>query len=137
MSLVRVFDPNSEAELAIVLCLLEAHGIPAFVQGGHFGALYPGPQIAFYNARRVLVPDSCAADAREALAELAAHAEHAQTSTLSALDKVRIVLETFLAGWFVPGHRRRPIEPAEADDTGFTDIDRDEPMPRPLQEGER
>ncbi len=119
MSLAAIASPSSESELAVMLCTLEVHGIPAFVQGGHFGALYPGPQIAFYNARRVMVPCAYAAEAREALAIFTQPLEPAISRQPSILDKLRIILECVFFGWFVPGNRSRAA-PASGSSLGRT-----------------
>lgn len=68
MALVRVFSPQSESELAVVTSMLEAHDIPVFVHGRHFGSLLPGMQINAYAAQGVMVPEEMAADAAELLA---------------------------------------------------------------------
>lgn len=67
MSLTVVAIPASEAELSVMLCELEAMGIPALVQNGGFGALYPGNCNSLLTARRIMVPSSFAAQAVEAL----------------------------------------------------------------------
>ena len=103
MSLVAVAEPQTESELAVMLCVLEAEGIPAFVHNGGFGSLHPGPQIALYNARRVMVPIACQADAAAALLVL----EPPMRDRITWRDKLRIVVEVILFGWFIPGPRRR------------------------------
>lgn len=106
MSLVAVAAPQSESELACMLSLLEADGIPAFVQNGRFGGLLPGPQIDLYNARRIMVPEACADRARAALAVLATPADEPLAPTQSSLrDKLRVMLEFLLFQWFFPGSR--------------------------------
>ena len=107
MSLVVVAQPWSEPELAVMLCALEARGIPTFVQGSGFGSLYPGPQIDFYNARRVMVPDLFAAEAQQALEVFTQKQELHAFRRPSVLHMLRALLELVLAGWFVPGNRRR------------------------------
>jgi hypothetical protein len=67
MALVRVLSPRSESEIAVVTSLLEAHGIPVFIHGRHFGSLLPGLQIGSHNTQSVMVPEERAADARELL----------------------------------------------------------------------
>jgi len=67
MALVRVLSPQSESEIAVVTSLLEAHGIPVFVHGRHFGSLLPGLQIGNHNTQSVMVPEERAADALELL----------------------------------------------------------------------
>ena len=69
MTLVRVFSPQSESEIAVVTSLLEAHDIPVFVHGRHFGSLLPGLQIGSYNAQGIMVPEECVRDALELLSD--------------------------------------------------------------------
>lgn len=106
MALVTILRPQSEAELAIALAILEAHDIESFVHGRYFGSLWPGLQIDSYNTRTVMVPEERASEAREALMEISATEEPpAESSSLRLWDKVRVVLEALLFGWFVPGGR--------------------------------
>jgi len=115
MSLIAIASPPSESALCVMLCTLEAHGIPAFVQGGGFGALYPGPQIAAYNARRILVADVHEARAREALQVFAQLSTSELSPPPNALDRLRVIAEVILFGWFVPGRRGRAWR-SECDD---------------------
>ena len=69
MALVHVLSPHSESEIAVVTSLLEAHDIPVFVHGRHFGSLLPGLQIGSGNTQSVMVPEECAADALALLSE--------------------------------------------------------------------
>jgi hypothetical protein len=80
MSLVPVAWPQSESDLSVMPCTLEAHGIKAFVQGGGFGSMYPGPQIPFFNARRIMVPSENVAGGQGhlSLAKPAASVAHAR-----------------------------------------------------------
>ena len=107
MSLALLAEPQSASELAVMLCELEAHGIPAFVDGGHFASLFPGPQIPFYNTRRVMVPSSRLDDALEALRIFSEIPAVGSSSLPPLRHRLRIVLETFFSGWFIPGSRRR------------------------------
>jgi hypothetical protein len=105
MDLVPIAEPQSESELAVMLSLLEADNIPAFVQGGGIGGLLPGPQIGSYNTRRIVVPGSCEEQARAALVVLLRPNDEPAPPTTSWRDKLRMFLEAFLLGWFVPGGR--------------------------------
>ena len=69
MALVRVLSPQSESEVAVVTSLLEAHDIPVFIHGRHFGSLLPGLQIGSYNTQSIMVPEECVTDAMELLTE--------------------------------------------------------------------
>ena len=73
-----------------MLCTLEAYGIPAFVQGNGFGSLHPGPQIASYNARRIMVPDSYAVQGKEALNVFVQPLESAESRPPTILNKLRV-----------------------------------------------
>ncbi len=107
MALVTILRPQSESELVIALAILEAHEIESFVHGQYLGSLLPGLQIESYNTRSIMVPEELADDAREALAELSPADEPAVGPVSMRLrDKVRVVLEAALFGWFVPGKRR-------------------------------
>ena len=68
MALIQVFSPQSEPELIVVKSLLEAHDIPVFVHGRHFGSLLPGLQLGNANMQVIMVPEERADDARELLA---------------------------------------------------------------------
>jgi hypothetical protein len=102
VSLVPIATPQTESELAVIVCLLDAAGIPAFVHNGGFGSLHPGPQIRLYNERCVMVPDACREDAAAALLVL----KPPLPDTTTRRGRIRIVIETILFGWFVPGSRR-------------------------------
>jgi hypothetical protein len=69
MALVRVLSPQSESEIAVVTSLLEAHGIPVFVHGRHFGSLLPGLQLGSYDTQGIMVPEEHVKDALELLSE--------------------------------------------------------------------
>jgi hypothetical protein len=70
MAFVRVFAPQSESQLVVAISLLEAHGIPVFVQNRHFGSLFPGLQSNAFFKQSVMVPEERAAEATELLASL-------------------------------------------------------------------
>lgn len=110
MTLVAVAVPETESQLAVMLCVLEGEGIDAFVQGYYFGALKPGPRIGSYNARRILVSEDDRDAARASLAILQPPLPDRTRWT----DKLRIVIETLLLfGWFVPGTRRKRARSAD------------------------
>jgi hypothetical protein len=68
MAFVQVFSPRSESEVIVVRSLLEAHDIPVFVHGRHFGSLLPGLQVGSTNMQSIMVPEERAKDALELLA---------------------------------------------------------------------
>ena len=91
-------------------CALEARDVHFFVQGSGIGSLLPGPQIASYNARRIMVPSEELPVAKEALApllQLRAETEYHRPGLPSLF---RMICEFFLFGWFVPAKRKRKQE---------------------------
>ena len=107
MALVRVFSPQSESEVLVATALLDAHKIPTFVHNRGIASMLPGIQINAYNTQTVMVPEEYAADAVELLAEMRQPAPSAAAGPLPLRDRVRIVLEGILFGWFVPGSRAK------------------------------
>ena len=106
MTLVRIAMPESESHLALMVSALEREEIPHFVHGAALGSLLPGLQIQSYNARSVMVPESCATRAVEVIEELQLDQPTPATAP-TGWDKLRMVLEAFLLGWMVPGRQRR------------------------------
>lgn len=107
MALVAILQPETESELAIALAILEAHGIESFVHGRYFGSLLPGLQVESFNTRTIMVPEERAEEAGEALAGPSPTSEPpAAPPSMRLRDKVRVVLEAVLLGWFVPGRQR-------------------------------
>jgi hypothetical protein len=107
MALVRVFSPQSESEVLVATALLEAHQIPTFVHNRGIASMPPGIQINAYNTQSIMVPEENVADAIELLSELKRQEPTAVASRLPLRDRVRIVLEGLLFGWFVPGSRAK------------------------------
>ena len=107
MSLTRVAIVESEAQLAVMQCLLEAAGIPYFVHGRHLGSMLPALYVPFYNAVSIMVPSALVSDAQDVLRDLQAAPAAAPTRERSPARSLRIVFEWLLFGWCVPGTRRR------------------------------
>lgn len=107
MAFVGVLRPQTEPELAVALAILESRGIRVHVHGQYFGSLLPGVQIQFYNTRTIMVPQERADEALDALSDvfLKVGASCGQPP-MRVCDRVRVVLEAVLFGWFVSGTRR-------------------------------
>ena len=90
---------------------LEAAGIPYLLLGEHFGSLYPGMQVAWYNERTVQVRAAHAPQAQAVVDGVRATYEPASVN-LDAMSKLRIILEAVLFGWVMPaGTKRASGEP--------------------------
>jgi 8-oxo-dGTP diphosphatase len=101
MGLVRIFNPRTASEAAVVVAMLEAHEIPAFLHNGHLASVLPGLQIGAYNAHSVMVPEERAEDALELIVNF-----RIAPSPVADGSWLRNFLEGILAGWFVPSQRR-------------------------------
>ena len=107
MGLVKVAFPETASELAMMVSLLEAEGIPYYVHGAALGSLYPGLQIANYNTMTIMVPAPAAEQALEVLAVLSEPAQPKEAYRRPLSERIRIIAEALFFGWFVPGARRR------------------------------
>ena len=110
MSLVRVASPETETEIVLISARLEAAGIPHFVHNAGIGGLYPGLQIGAYNTRSIMVPLSAAEEASRLIAELELGAPPPAV-TQGGWQKLRVIVEALLLGWFIPGSRRARPSP--------------------------
>lgn len=104
--MVTVYHPVDDVELMLIRSALEASGIPHFIVGQHFGSLYPGIQIPFYNERSVQTPPEFAAQALEVIGHLRATYEPTGAQ-LRARSKVRILIEALCFGWAMPGGKKK------------------------------
>lgn len=104
MGLQVVASPETESDVALAVCALQAHNIPFLVHGGAFGSLLPGPQIPGYNARRIMVPTPFVDEALQALAEVAPPraVDAAAQPRGNGPTTLRMLLEALLFVWFVP-----------------------------------
>jgi hypothetical protein len=108
---VIIYIPDSPWELALVLSLFDAYGVPHFVHNFYLGALFPAaPQMELYNLRRVYVPAEMAAYARQLLEDF--FPGLGTPCEMSVPDMVRVVLECLLGGWCIPGNKWPPREQA-------------------------
>ena len=99
--------PDSYSETAHLEGAFVAAGIPTFVQNRYIGDLLPGPQLPWYNDRRSFIPAEYIEEAEQIVR--AVRLDHGfEESSVSWQQTVRLVAETLIFGWFVPGDRNRP-----------------------------
>jgi len=99
MGLVRILNPRTASEAAVVVAMLQAHEIPAFLHNGHIASILPGVMIGGYNTQSVMVPEECAADALELVVNFRTAPSPAGNSSV-----VRNVFEFLFFSWFLPAH---------------------------------
>ena len=99
MALVRILNPRTASEAAVVMALLRAHEIPAFLHNGHIASVLPGVMVGSYNAQSVMVPQEHETDALELVMNFRAAPSPAGDSSVA-----RNALELLFFWWFVPAH---------------------------------
>jgi 8-oxo-dGTP diphosphatase len=99
MALVRILNPRTASEAAVVMALLRAHDIPAFLHNGYIASVLPGVMVGGYNAQSVMVPQEHEADALELVVNFRTAPSPAGDSSVG-----RNVLELLFFSWFVPAH---------------------------------
>lgn len=92
-------------ELQFIRMELEAATIPFFVVGQHFGSLYPGMQMLWYNERSVVVPASYVEQAQEAIQHI--HTYLVQPKRIWIRFKLRIIFEALLLGWLISAGKKK------------------------------
>jgi len=104
----KLYSPQNEAELAILRSLLDGEQIHYYVHNDHFGTMRTGPSIDLFNAKTILVSEKHFKRASEIITDYLnnVHAEFSKAE-YSFKDKIRMVIETLLFSWFIPGKKWR------------------------------
>ena len=113
--MITICHPVDDQELIIIRMELEAEEIPCFVLGEHFGSLYPGVQIPWYNERSIQVRADDVPSAAEVIQRVRAFYEPSAIN-LSTRSKLRILCEALLCGWAIPAGSKKSSKSAEQSD---------------------
>jgi hypothetical protein len=107
LALIRLLSPESDSEIATIVAMLDARGIPSYVRGGGIGGLLPGVQINAYNTRDIMVPEEKATEALGLLRDFEARqsAPAAGDANTKRWGRLRNLFELLFFGWFMPGPR--------------------------------
>ena len=109
--MIKFYSPNDEVELALIKSILESNGVSFFVHNDHYGSLINGPRIGLLNAKTVFVSEDSAEKAQNIISEYLKnsqdHKEGEYKSNYSITDKIRVIFEALIFGWFMPGKRWR------------------------------
>ena len=114
----KLYSPKTEIDLAILRSILEGEGIAFFVHNDHFGSLQIGPSIGLYNAKTIMVNEEDFSRASELVSDYIentkpkdmANVPGSFKSEYSLFDKIRVIIETILFGWIVPGKAKKHRE---------------------------
>lgn len=108
--MIELYSPANAIELALMKGILDSEDINYYVRNDHFGALKIGPQIELYNKQMIVVQDDQYNTAKELLADFL-DATQNKVETLetkySLFDKIRMIFEVLLFGWFIPGNSKQ------------------------------
>jgi len=110
--MIKIYVSHDEVELSLIRGLLDSEHIHYFIHNDHFGSMQVGPQIELFNKKAVMVDVADVDRARHVIEEflgreLPEDVEVIWDYTLG--QKIRIIVETLLFGWFVPGKKRRNL----------------------------
>lgn len=106
--MIELYSPRNEVELALIKSILDAEEINYFVRNDKFGSMEIGPQIGSFNTKMIMVQDDQYERARELLADYLDKTENKVEKSevrYSLFDKIRMVFELLLFGWFIPGRK--------------------------------
>jgi hypothetical protein len=106
--MIKLHSPDNEAELAIIKSIFDAENIQYYVLNDYFGSLKVGPRIHLYNAKIIYVSEEDFENANELLNVFYATINNDNRKfKYSFPDRIRMVLEALIFGWFIPGSRWR------------------------------
>jgi len=108
---IELYSPESEVEVLLLKSILDAAGIDYFVKNDTFGSLAIGPPIAHYNRKTFFVAEHQLGEAQGLVREFLHRTVPPRPRQYRLRDKLRMVFEFLLFGWFLPGGRRGRREP--------------------------
>jgi len=106
--MIKLYSPENESELALIKSLFEIEHINYYVLNDHFGTLKVGPKIDLYNAKTIYVSEEDLNFAKDILLDFLESTKNGNKPfkpQYSIPDKIRMVIETLVFGWFIPGNR--------------------------------
>lgn len=68
--MIEVFRPIDDGELAIAKSILDSENINYYVKNDHFGSLYAGAAISFFNQKIIYVAENESGKAFDLLSNL-------------------------------------------------------------------
>ncbi len=65
--MIKIYSPRDDGELAIAKSILDSEDIKYYVKNDHFGSLYAGTAIGYFNEKTIYVPEEFAEKALDLL----------------------------------------------------------------------
>ncbi len=112
--MIKIHVPVDELELAMIRGVLDSNGIKYFIHNDNFGSMRVGPQIDLLNKKTIMVATEDSERTKGLITDLLGRElpEEAVEEKYSLSQKLRMIFETVVFGWFVPGKKRRQVPPA-------------------------
>ena len=104
-----LYKPNNNVELSLIKSIFDSEGIHYYVLNDNFGSLHIGPQIDLFNAQIIRVNETDYDKAKELLNDFLIKVQEDtgnETQKYSLWDKARMIIETVLFTWFIPGKKK-------------------------------
>lgn len=114
--MIKLYSPENEAELSIIRGIFDAEGINYYVHNDYFGTMRVGPKIDLFNAKTIYVDMADHELANEIIGDFLRNIRSDRKpfeSQYSVADKMRMVIEALVFGWFIPGKRWSRKTPEE------------------------
>jgi hypothetical protein len=107
--MIKLYSPQNEVELSFIKSILDGEGIPYFVHNDHYGSLKTGPRIDLLNAKTIMVGEEYFDHAKDLIEDFLQKIKPDSKTTgskYSLFDKMRMIIESLLFGWTMPGKKR-------------------------------
>lgn len=111
--MIKIYSPNDELELALIRGIFDTEGVHYFVHNDNFGSMRVGPQIELLNKKTIMVSPEDAERAKTIISDFLNRQLPEETieEKYTVSQKLRMILETLVFGWFIPGRKRRAVPP--------------------------
>jgi hypothetical protein len=93
--------------------VFDTESIHYFVHNDNFGSMRVGPQIDLFNRKAIMFAPEDVGRAKEIISDLLERRlpEEEEQEQYSIGQKLRMILETIIFGWFIPGRKRSKKRP--------------------------
>lgn len=107
--MIKIYSPNDELELSMIRGVMDTEDIHYFVLNDNFGSMRVGPQIDLFNKKTIMVATEDVGRAKEIISNFLERQlpEEEEQEQYSIGQKLRMILETVIFWWFIPGRKRR------------------------------
>ena len=110
--MIKIYSPNDELELSMIRGVFDTEGVSYFVHNDNFGSMRVGPQIDLLNKKTIMVASEDVGRAKEIISNLLdRRLPEEELEQYSTGQKLRMILETIIFWWFIPGRKRSKKRP--------------------------